>query len=117
MTEKLYYDLFAGGRWIGMAEGVDEDDAKRMAARCLPQLLGRFTLIRWHGRLHPDNCVSSGGKVPDPKPEPLPPRLADGLRSIADICADQLDNPKPQTPAEVAFRHINLKTSDLLTGV
>jgi hypothetical protein len=69
-SEKLFYDLFSHGRWIGMAEGVDEDDAKRMAARCLPALLGGFTLVRWYGWRNPDNCKASGGNVPDPKPEP-----------------------------------------------
>lgn len=79
-ASKLFYDLFSDGRWIGMAEGVDEDDAMRMAARHLPQLAGRFTLIRWYGRLHPDNCKASGGKNPNPGTElslpvaPLPAR-------------------------------------------
>lgn len=72
MSEKLLFDIFSGGHWIGMAEGEDEDDAKRMAARSLPSLMGRFTLVRWFGRRHPNNCRSSGGAKPDPVAEPLP---------------------------------------------
>lgn len=69
-AEKLFYDLFSDGRWIGMASGADEDEAKRMAARSLPELVGRFTLVRWYGRLDARNCQSSGGAITDPQPEP-----------------------------------------------
>lgn len=85
MTEELFYDLFSDGRWIGMARGVDEDDARRMAARSLPNLMGRFTLVRWHGRLHPENCKSSGGKHPDPLPEPPVVHPDAFLRHLIDV--------------------------------
>ena len=71
MTSDLLFDLFHNGRWIGMAMGADEDAAIKMVHRSRPDIGNRFTLVRWHGRLHPDNCVTSGGEKPDPLPEPM----------------------------------------------
>lgn len=89
--DKLFYDLFHRGRWIGMAEGVDEDDAKRMAARCLPQLAGQFALVRWYGCNHPDNCKSSGGNALDPAAEAERTRRPEEVQEACVRAIEELD--------------------------
>jgi hypothetical protein len=84
MDDEIFYDLFSDGRWIGMSKGRDEDEAKRLAAKSLPALMGRFTLVRWHGRLHPENCKTSGGLLPDPPAEPPINLPQSFLRRIVD---------------------------------
>jgi hypothetical protein len=96
----MLYDLFSDGRWIGMAEGADRDDAKRMAARSLPSLLGRFTLVPWYGRLHPDNCKSSGGRNADPAPEKWGPTGDAAIEAGAEVMAASEMIEAPKLPAE-----------------
>jgi hypothetical protein len=41
------WDLFAEGRWIGMAEGQTAQEAIRMAKACLPDCKKQLKVKEW----------------------------------------------------------------------
>lgn len=71
-----FWDVFVDGHWQGMAEGDGADAARTMYMRCRPGVSAtQLRLTKWFGRFDPRNCVTSGGKVPDPVPPTRRPIL------------------------------------------
>jgi len=66
MSERLFWDIFLDGRWIGMSAGDSFIDAVKLVRRSLPKIHRRIKYRRWYGRWHEKNCKISGGRIANP---------------------------------------------------